>query len=426
VSGRAPWAGLGPGFARLWTAAAVSNLGDGAALVAAPLLAAGVSRDPADVAAVAVAAQLPWLLLSLHAGALVDRLDRRALMVTADLLRAAALTLLGLCALAGWASIPLIAAMAFAATAGDVIFTGASHALLPALVPRERLQSANARLTGSEVVANGFLGQPLAGALFAISLGLPFLVDAATFVGSALILLGLRGRFRAPPAGARAGARLRRDIAEGLRWLWRDAPMRTLTGVLAVTNLVSGMQLALLVLFALQVLGMGAAGYGLLLVAAAAGALLGSVLAPALSRRAGPVPTAVGAILVEGIALLALGLGSSAYLAAGMLAVGGMVGTVWHITTLSLRQATIPDRLIGRVISAQRVVGAGTVPLGALLGGLLADALGLRAPFLLGGAVLIVTGAAALALAPRLDPGGDGVGLVSRPSIAGNSPMTGP
>jgi MFS family permease len=423
---RAPWRGIGPGFPRVWTAAAVSNLGDGAALVAAPLLAATVSRDPADVAAVAVAAHLPWLLLSLHAGALVDRLDRRALMVAADLLRAAALALLGLCALAGWASIPLIAAVAFTATAGDVVFTGASHALLPALVPRERLQGANARLTGAEVVANGFLGAPLAGALFAISLGLPFLVDAATFVGSALILLGLRGRFRAPPAEAGAGVRLRRDIAEGLRWLWRDGPMRTLTGVLAVTNLVTGMQLAVLVLFALQVLGMGAADYGLLLVAAAGGALLGSVLAPGLSRRAGAVPTAVSAILVEGMALLALGLCSSGYLAAAMLALGGMVGAVWHITTLSLRQATIPDRLIGRVTSAQRLVGAGTVPAGALLGGLLAGGLGLRAPFLIGGAVLIATGAAALALAPRLGVREGGGGLVSRRSIAGNSPMTEP
>src|SRR5881397_3466386 len=126
-----PTGGHGPGFARLWTAAAVSNLGDGAALVAAPLLAASLTRDPSSVAAIVVAAQLPWLVFSLHAGALVDRVDRRSAMVAADLVRAAALALLGVAALAGWASIPVIAAVAFVATAGDVVFTGAAHALLP-------------------------------------------------------------------------------------------------------------------------------------------------------------------------------------------------------------------------------------------------------------------------------------------------------
>jgi MFS family permease len=420
-----PFRGLGPDFARVWSASAISNLGDGAALVAAPLLAASLTSDPTAVAAVAVAAQLPWLLVSLHAGALVDRVDRRAAMVAADLLRAAALAILGVSALAGWASIALIAAVAFVATAGDVLFTGASHALLPALVPRDRLQDANARLTGAEVVTYGFLGQPLAGALFALAHGLPFLLDAVTFGASALILLRLRGRF-APPREAGARPPLRREIAEGLRWLWRDLPMRGITAVLAVTNLVSGMQFAVLVLFALQVLGLSAADYGLLMVAAAAGALLGSVLAPPLSRRAGVGPTLVGAILLEGLALLAMGLGSSRWLAGAMLALGGLVGTVWQITTVTLRQASVPDRLLGRVTSAQRLVGAGTVPVGALLGGLLADALGLRAPFLLGGAALVLTAAAALTLAPRLASGGGGLGPVSRPSVGGNSPLTGP
>src|SRR5439155_10298889 len=142
------------------------------------------------------------------------------------------------------------------------------------------------------------------------------------------------------------------DIADGLRWLWRDAPMRTVTAILAVTNLVSGMQLAVLVLFALDVLGLGAADYGLLLAAAAAGSLLGSALAPALARRAGVWPTLLGAILVEGLALLALGLGSSRALAGAMLGLGGLVGVVWHVTAVSLRQAGVPDRLLGRVSSA--------------------------------------------------------------------------
>jgi MFS family permease len=421
-----PAGGLGADFARLWTASAVSNLGDGALLVAAPLLAASLTRDPTSIAAVVVAAQLPWLLLSLHAGALVDRVDRRAAMVAADLLRAAALALLGAASLAGWASVPLIAAVAFAATAGDVVFTGAAHALLPALVPREALQDANARLTGGEVVANGFLGQPLAGALFAVAAGLPFLLDAASFVASALILLRLRRRV-APPPPAEGRPPLRSDIAEGLRWLWRDAPMRAVTALLAVTNLVSGMQLAVLVLFALDVLGLGPAGYGLLLAAAAVGALVGSVVAPSLGRRAGVGPTVVGAILVEGAALLALGLGSSRSLAVAMLGLGGLVGVVWHVTTLSLRQASVPDRLLGRVTSAQRLVGAGTVPVGALLGGLLSEALGLRAPFVLGGAALLLTGAAALALAPRLLAHDENIaaGRVSRPSMGADSTLTG-
>jgi transmembrane secretion effector len=421
-----PHGGLGGGFARVWTASAISNLGDGAALVAAPLLAASLTRDPSSVAAVVVAAQLPWLVVSLHAGALVDRVDRRAAMVAADLVRAAALALLGVAALAGWASLPLIAVVAFVATAGDVVFSNAAHALLPALVPRQRLQGANARLTGAEVVTNGFVGQPLAGVLFVVAAGLPFLLDAASFVASALILLGLR-RPAAPAPAPERRPRLRSDIAEGLRWLWRDAPMRTVTAILAVTNLVSGMQLAVLVLFALEVLGLGAGSYGLLLAAAAGGSLVGSVVAPWLARRAGVWPTLLGAILLEGLALLALGLGSSRPLAGAMLGVGGLVGVVWHVTAVSLRQASVPDRLLGRVTSAQRLVGAGTVPVGALVGGLLSAAIGLRAPFVLGGAALVLTGGVGVgvALAARRSVGG-ALDRVIRPSIGGESALTDP
>ena len=172
--------GLGPDFAKLWTANAVSNLGDGVTLVAGPLLAASLTRDPRLVAGLAVAQRLPWLLFSLVSGALVDRLDRRLLMVRVDAARCVAVGLLGVAVLADAASLPLLYVVFFALGTAETLFDNAAVSILPAVVPRAQLARANGRLLGAQMVANELVAPPLGGLLFAAAAAVPFLLDAGT------------------------------------------------------------------------------------------------------------------------------------------------------------------------------------------------------------------------------------------------------
>jgi hypothetical protein len=215
------FAGLGAEYRKLWAASAVSNLGDGITLVAGPLLAASLTRDPALVAGLTVAQRLPWLLFSLLSGALVDRFDRRRLMAAVDLFRTVVVGVLGVAVVSGWASLPLTYVAFFLLGTAETRFANASIAIMPAVVPKERLERANGRLFAAELSANQFAGPPVGGALFAVAAALPFLVDAGTFAASAALLLALRGRFRVAPAEGPAGTTIAAEIAEGLAWLLR-------------------------------------------------------------------------------------------------------------------------------------------------------------------------------------------------------------
>jgi predicted MFS family arabinose efflux permease len=190
---------------------------------------------------------------------------------------------------------------------------------------------------------------------------------------------------------------LRAAIAEGLRWLARHRLLRLLALMVAVTNLMAMATQATLVLFATRVLGLGSTGYGLLLAGIALGGVAGSLLASRVSRWIGPGTMMAGGFALAGLALVATGLVSNPVLAAALLSVEALVAIMFNVVAGSLRQQLTPDHLLGRVISAFRLLGYGVVPLGALLGGALAGAFGLRAPYLIAGAVITVT---ALAFAP--------------------------
>ncbi|MCU0306505.1 MAG: MFS transporter [Thermoleophilia bacterium] len=381
--------GLGPRYARLWAASTVSNLGDGITLVAIPLLAASLTRDPFLVAVVAAAGQLPWLLFSLHAGAFVDRVDRRRLMVAVDLARAGVVAALAATVLTGVASLPLLAAVAFLQGSGEVLYANAVQPLIPALTGGRDLERANARLYAGEILTNRFLGGPVGGLLFAAAAALPFAVDAATFLASAALLAGIAGTYR-PERAAGPPTTLRAEIGEGLRWLWRHSLLRFLALVLGVFNLAGAAAAAVYVLFALEELGLGEAEVGFLLIAGAVGALAGTALAARLSRRLGPGRAMLGAGLLGGVAMTGLAVTSSPWVAALLGALEGVFVIVWNVITISLRQEIIPDRLLGRVSSSYRLVGVGAAPVGALLGGAVASALGLRATFLVFGALTLL------------------------------------
>ncbi len=387
-----PKGGLGPEFRKLWAASAVSNLGDGVALVAAPLLAAALTRDPALVAGLAFAQRLPWLLFALLSGALADRLDRRRAMATVAACRAALIGALGVAVLLDLASIPILYAVFFLLGVGETLFDTTATTVLPAIVQRDGLPTANARLAGTLTVTNQFVGPPLGGLLFATVAALPFLLGAGGLAAAAALILALRGQFRAARAEGAPPGDLRAEIAEGVRWLWRQRLLRTLALALALLNLTLVAQNAVMVLFARERLGLGPAGYGSLVATYGVGGVLGSLVAGRVIARLGAGRTLRLAMIIEAATPAALALSRSPLLAGAVLVLFGCHATVWGALLVSLRQELTPDRLRGRVASAYRFIEEGGAAPGALLGGLLAARFGLTAPFWIGavaGALLL-------------------------------------
>jgi MFS family permease len=357
---------------------------------ALPLLAASLTRDPAAVAAVAFAGRLPWLLFSLVSGALVDRIDRRRVMWQVDTGRALVVIALAAAVLLDATSIALLVVVAFVLGTGETLFDNAAQALMPAVVARERLEEANSRLYVVQISSQEFVGPPLGSFLFGVvAVSAPFFVDAGSFFVAAALVLAMTGVYRAPRRQPQEHLRLRAEIGEGLRWLWRHRLLRTLAIMLGVWNLLTTASAAVFVLFATEDLHVSKAGYGLLFSAGAVGSIVGSVLATRIIRWIGPGRTLLIAVVVSGLADFAVALTSSAYLVGVMGAIGSMVAIVWNVITVSLRQAIIPDELLGRVNSVYRFLGWGMMPIGAALGGAIATGFGLRANYWLGGAVLL-------------------------------------
>ncbi len=385
-------AGGGAGFHKLWAASAASNLGDGISLAAAPLLAAALTRDPTLVAGLVFAQRLPWLF-TLVSGALVDRLDRRVVLGAVNLARAGLMGLLGLATLAGWGNLPLLYGIFFLLGTAETLSDNAALAILPAIVQRDRLESANGRLYATQTIANEFAGPPLGGVLFVLLAATPFLLNAGWYALAAALVLLLRGQFHAQPAGrVAAGARpsLRADIRAGLRWFWSRRLLRTLGLMAGADNFFSAATTAIFVLYAQEVLGIGDAGFGLLLASGAIGGVAGGLVAARLAAWLGAGRAIFATNLLPGAAYIVMALTDSPYLVGAMLAVTSFAAMVGNVILISLRQAIIPDHLLGRVTSAYRLLALGALPLGALFGGFLARNVALTAPFWVGGVLLIV------------------------------------
>jgi MFS family permease len=386
---------LGRPFWTIWTASTISNLGSGLTYVAMPLLAASYTRDARLVAGVSVATYLPPLLVGLHSGALVDRSDRRRLMWTADALRAVLVAALAVLVATGHGGIWVLAAVALLLGTAGIVFENAASAIVPMLVDRPLLERANSWLLSGQTVTAQFLGLPLGGALFAVAAALPFGLDALTYVVAVLMVLSVSGSYAAHRDRA-VSTTIWQDVREGAGWLWRHQLLRTLALLLAAVNCAFAAGEAILVLYALDVLHVGRLGYSLLLSLLAVGALLGGAVAARARQRLGAVRVIQLAVALMTVALVVPALTSSLWIVSAALFVAGIAGMLWNVITISLRQAAVPARLLGRVTSAYRVVGLGAMPLGAAAGGLIAHRYGLRAPWVAAGALLALAALAAL------------------------------
>lgn len=382
----APADRLGGNFVKLFTGTVVSNLGDGMATVAYPWLASAITRNPLLVALVAVAQRLPWLLFTLPAGVITDRVDRRKAMISMDVLRGVLTVGVALAVLGSqgvlpgpdevdtvtgtrWGLLAVVLAATVLLGMAEVLRDNANQTILPNIVRPDQLERANGRIWSVESVTNTFAGPPLGSILLLVAFSLPFFVDAATFFVAAACVALIPGSFRARRDDTRPRQGFRQELGEGVRWLMGHSLLRPMAIILGLMNGAGMIAFATFVLFAQEVMGVGPFLFTVIGFGGAIGGLVGGNIAPMVTRRIGS-GTAL-AVAIGGLAVVPVLVGAIAWWPVVLVLFGveAFLGILWNVITVSLRQTIIPEDLLGRVNSVYRFFAWGMIPIGAAVGG---------------------------------------------------------
>ncbi len=371
--------------APLLAAKAVSVTGDGALIVAVPLLAASLTNDPFTLSVVSATVLLPWLLFGLPAGALADRWSRRRTMIVADVARAAILFALVVLLLTGHATIGTLVVAVLAIGIGTCLFDAAAQGAIPALVGRDKsvLTHVNGRFAAYDTIGRSFAGPALGSVGFALGRSLPFAADAITFLASAFFVRKLPELHVQRPRTSIAA-----DIREGLHFVTGHRDVRLLIVAACINNSAFVCAFATFVLYATDVLAVPAAWYGILIAASAAGALAAEWWVEPLTRRLTHWHALALSCAGQAAAWAGIALAGNVWITAAMLALFGAASGIGAVALMSARQEATPDELMGRVTSVFRIAGTGVTALAALAGGVLASAYGLTAPMYAAAAAL--------------------------------------
>ena len=404
---------LGASYWKLWSATAISNLGDGVSMIAYPWLASAVTRSPFLIALSGVLSRLPWLIFSLPAGVITDRYDRKKIIVAMDSIRGAltigvaavvffnADSLPSLNELASitdlqtnWALFITISLAAFLFGLAEVLRDNSAQTFMPSVVKEEHLEKANGQMWSAESLTNSFIGPPLGSLLIGIAVFIPFFFDAASFFVAAA-LIGSITTFKKVESRNDESAQVKRsfsrEIKEGFAWLWAHELLRPMAIILGTLNFVGTLAGAGFILFAQEILHTSVLEFAILGTAGAIGGMLGGLVAPKISKKIGSGPSLWLTLGTGPVIELVIGLSSSWYIVWFLSAVATLFAVLWNVITVSLRQSIIPSHLLGRVNSVYRFFAWGTIPIGALVAGcsmtlvqhLANREWGLRAPYLL-------------------------------------------
>jgi len=369
---------MGRPFRWLVGSAWVSNLGDGIGLAAGPLLVASQTSDPLLVALAGLLQRLPWLMFGLYAGVLADRIDRRLLVVAVDLLRAVTLVVLTAAVVTGRVDITVVLVTMFLLGTAEVFADTAVHTLLPMVVPKRDLGIGNARMMTAGITMNQLVGPALGAVIFAAGMAWPFLVQAVCVALGAVLV----SRMVLPPLDRPVGpSHVGRDIAEGFRWTWGNGPVRTLTITIVSFNVTYGAAWSVLVLYATRTLDMGPVGFGLLTTVGALGGLVGTGSYDWLERHVSLASIMRVGLLIETFTMLGLAVTTIPWVAMTILFVFGAHAFIWGTTSRTVRMRAVPAALQGRVGSLYSIGVFGGIVAGQGLGGVLAKAWGITAPF---------------------------------------------
>jgi MFS family permease len=415
-------------------ASTAANTADGLATTGAPLLVVATTTEPFALSTLNALWFLPWLVLGLVVGVLVDRTDRRRAMIWAAVTRAGLAGVLAVAIASGKGHLALLYGVVLLFSTAEIVYDTASRALLPALVPVERLEAANSRLVSADLVAQGFVGPLLAGLLFGLAAGWPFAAIALLLVVAAVAMT----RVRAPasedrPASGDAGdgdgdvtsARrsIRAEVREGTRFLFGHPVLRTIALFVGVLGFLGSAVTGLVVLYAADTLALGDGMVGVLLAVAAVGSVVGSAVAARARRRWGAGRALAASIGLIGASAIGLGVTRATPVAMVLLAVGSAGTMAWNVVTMALRQALIPGPLLGRVFSAYRLLALGSVPLGATAAGAAASVTDVPTTFLVAGVLHLVV---AIAFARPLAAAGRACDEALRPAVTAQQPTDDP
>jgi MFS family permease len=405
---------LGPSYRKLFISTTISNVGDGMSLIAYPWLASALTRNPLLIAGVALVQRLPWLIFTLPAGVITDRVDRKKAMVTADFARFGLTLIVAFAVLGRQSSLPgadelstvtgtstglyvlLLVATLLLGT-GEVLRDNCGQTFMPSIVEVDQLEKANGRLWSAEQIANTFIGPPLGSLLLLAAFSLPFFVDAASFFAAAALMWSIPGTFHAERPDDHVQKPWKTELAEGFRWLWANDLLRSMCIILGLMNLASTLSGSVLVLFAQEILDVGPFVFTVMGFGFAAGAAIGSNLAPWMSKRLGSGTCLAMTLGSSAATSLLVGLSSWWPVVMFLWTIGATLGATWNVITVSLRQSIIPPHLLGRVNSVYRFFAWGMMPIGAAIGGgtvaivsQFADRrTALRSAFLLDGAIYL-------------------------------------
>ncbi len=383
---------LGTGFTRLWTAAVASNLADGIGRTAVPLIATTLTKDPALIAGLSAVTFLPWLIFGIPSGMLLDRVDRRYAMATANTVRFGVAALLSLLIATGALTIWWLYACVLLFGLGETVFDNATTTVVPSLVGRDQLDRANGRMQSAEIVVQNFIATPIAGFLFAAAIGLPLWLTGAGFLVAGLLALAIPAAaaraYRAGDAGERDAGRSRPSFGAVVSFLIHHRFLRSMIILTSLTASALAFAQGSVVLLLLQTLSVPAELIGVVTAGVGVGALVGALLASRLVDRFGRGRVMFWSMLVSGLGILGVGLTGNVVVAIAAYAIGACGVAVWNVPWGALRPAIVPGDMLGRAMGIVRTIGWGLTPVATVIGGFVAR-IDLRLPFVIGGGVVV-------------------------------------
>lgn len=405
---------LGGGFRWLLASSWVANVGDGVVLAAGPLLIASQTEDPFLVASASMLQLVPWIFFGFYAGVLADRVDRRRLVVIVNLIRSAVLAGLALTIVTGVVNVVVVLIAMFLLGTAETFVDTTTATLLPMMVGKADLGLANARLQFGAHTLNRLAAPPLGAALFAVGMSLPFVTQAAC-VALAAVLVGRIGA--TPPPVVEEHPPIRREIADGLRWVRQHDAVRTLVVTILAFNITFGATLGIRVLYVSQQLGLGELGFGVFIAFEAVGSILGTLIYVRLERALKRSGIMRVGLVIETLTHLVLALTTTAWVAIGTMFVFGIHEAAWGTTASTMRQQLVPNELQGRVTSVYLVSVLGSLVVGQAIGGAIAAVWGITGPFWFGfvgsALILAVMWPRFAVLASAVDDGDDAGGDVA-------------
>ena len=363
---------------------------DGLLKTAAPLLAITLTTDPFWISLIAALIMLPWLLFAIPVGGMVDRIHRRTLLAVANGIRLTAAGTLAISIGFDLISLPILLFATFLFGIGEVIYDTTLQSMIPEVLETNQLEKGNARLQVTSVTLGEFIGTPIGGFLFAVSIALPFYMGVVGIVVAIALVLAIPKTYslRANTTAAKEQSKFWSDIKFGIRYLYESKPVLKLVLLTSAIGFFFAASSSTMVLFLTQTLKAPIELMGVLLALPAIGALVGSVSAQWISQRFGRTVVMAWSMVISSALMLVQGFAPNYWTLGVLVTTGSAVVTFWNILLMATYHQVIPSELFGRIHGTRRTLVWGLMPVGSILGGLIAT-VDLRLPFIVGGAACL-------------------------------------